>query len=211
MTDSSTPDPLLEWNRLNRENAENAIVSSMFEASTEAIEPVASSVTWMLAGTGAIASFLLANAETLLPILGQSGFLWCGLTLAASAFFGIIAKVCLLSAEIGRRVGHAVADSVNRQLAIHEVDEEKIQAAADLRGVEIETGIRMDRILTEFLAPMPWYVRLYASRSLKRHGSNPQIAYISRVKAFNSATFASFLQSMAFLAFMLVGFVSSAT
>jgi len=40
MSEDSRIQPLLEWNRLARENTENAIVSSMFQAASCAIEPV---------------------------------------------------------------------------------------------------------------------------------------------------------------------------
>ncbi len=40
MPDDSRTEPLREWNRLARQNAENAIVSSMFEASFNASDPV---------------------------------------------------------------------------------------------------------------------------------------------------------------------------
>lgn len=211
MADHQQADPLLEWNRLSRENAENAIVSSMFEASSAAIEPIETFVTWLLVGAAAVASFLLGNSDKLVPILGEIGFLWCGLLLAASCLFGLLAKSYLLRADIGRRVGRAVAETLALQLKQHEEVEQKIQAAAQQRGIELETSIRMERVLSEFVAPMPTLVKWLVARTLKKNAGNPQIAYLPRIKAMNRLGFFSFLQALAFLVFIVVGFASAAT
>lgn len=211
MTNPQQSDPLLECSRLSRESAENAIVSSMFEASSEATGPIESFVTWLLVGAAAVASFLLANSDKLVPILGEQGFLWCGLLLAASCLFGLLAKTFILNAEIGRRVGQAVATTFATQLNILAEVEEMIQEAARLRGVELETHIRMERVLGEFLAPMPAIVRWLVARTMKKYDNNPQIGHLSRIKAMNRAGFFSFLQALAFLAFIVVGFFAAAT
>lgn len=211
MTEHQQADPLLEWNRLSRENAENAIVSSMFEASSAAIEPIETFVTWLLIGAAAVASFLLGNSDKLVPILGERGFLWCGLLLAASCMFGLLAKSYLLRADIGRRVGRAVAETFAVQLKQHEEAEQKIQATAQQRGIELETGIRMERVLSEFVAPMPLLVKWLVGRTLKKNAGNPQVAYLLRIKLMNRLGFFSFLQAMAFLAFIVVGFAAAAT
>lgn len=211
MSDSQQLDPLLEWNRLSRENAENAIVSSMFEASSEALGPIEAFVTWSLVGAAVVASFLLANSDKLVPILGEHGFLWCGLLLASSCLFGLLAKTYLLRAEIGRRVGQAVATTFAAQLKSHEETEQKIQEAALQRGIELETHIRMERVMHEFLAPMPDLVKWWVARTLKKNANNPQIAYLPRIKALNRLGLCTFLQSIAFLAFIVVGFASAAT
>ncbi len=211
MTEPQQADPLLEWNRLSREGAENAIVSSMFEASSAAIEPIEAFVTWLLIGAAAIASFLLGNSDKLVPIIGQRGFLWCGLLLVASCLFGLLAKAYLLKAEIGRRVGRAVAETFPAQLKQYEETEQKIQVAAQQRGVTIETGIRMDRVLSEFVAPMPRFVKWLVSRGLKKNAGNPQIAYLPRIRAMNLLGLFSFLQAISFLAFIVVGFAAAAS
>lgn len=211
MTEHQLADPLLEWNRLSRENAENAIVSSMFEASSAAIEPIETFVTWLLIGAAAVASFLLGNSDKLVPILGERGFLLCGLLLATSCMFGLLAKSYLLRADIGRRVSRAVAETFAVQLKQHEEVEQEIQATAQQRGIELETGIRMERVLGEFVAPMPLLVKLLVGRTLKKNAGNPQIAYLLRIKIMNRSGFFSFLQAMAFLAFIVVGFAAAAT
>jgi len=211
MTQPQKTDALLEWNRLNREGAENAIVSSMFEASSAAIEPIEAFVTWLLVGAAAVASFLLGNSDKLVPIIGSRNFLWCGLLLAASCVFGLLAKAFLLKAEIGRRVGGAVAETLPVQLKKHEETEQQIKAAAQQRGMGLDTGIRMERVIGEFVAPMPWFVKWLIKRGLKKNSGNPQIAYLPRIKAMNRLSFFGLLQAISFLAFIVVGFVGAAT
>lgn len=48
MNNDPKTEPLKEWNRLARENTENAIVSSMFEAGSKSSEPIKQFSTWLL-------------------------------------------------------------------------------------------------------------------------------------------------------------------
>ena len=56
-------EPLNRWNKLSRENSENAITNSMFEATFLASEPIDNFATWLLAAGAAVGSFLIINAE----------------------------------------------------------------------------------------------------------------------------------------------------
>ena len=89
MTDDSRTEALREWNSLARENTENAVVSSMLEAALTASEPVETFSTWLLVATAAVASFLIANAETLMPFISRAGFVTCGVFLCVSCIFGL--------------------------------------------------------------------------------------------------------------------------
>lgn len=73
MSDDPRTEPLKEWNRLARKNTENAIVSSMFEATAKSSEPMERFSSWLLVGTAAIASFLIANSDKLLPLISKEG------------------------------------------------------------------------------------------------------------------------------------------
>jgi hypothetical protein len=201
---------LHEWNRLTREGAENAIVSSMFEASSEAIGPIEIFVTWLLAGAAIVASFLLGNSGNLVPILGDRGFLWCGLLLGTSCLCGVVAKTYALRAEIGRRIAAAVAQTFAAQLSTYDETAAKIQEAARALDVEVETDIRLGRVVNEFLAPMPFFVKWLVARALKKNAGNPQIGHLPRIKALNRLGLFTFLQSVLFLSFIIVGFASAA-
>ena len=122
MNDPRT-EPLREWNRLARENAENAIVASMFEAASMAREPIETFSTWLLVGTAAVASFFIANAEKAVPIISQSGYLVCGAFLCLSCIFGLLSKMYALTCKIGSDVSSAVKKTFLEQLEKHKEEE----------------------------------------------------------------------------------------
>ena len=210
MTHDPRIDSLIEWNRLTRENTENALVASMFEASYKAIEPIDTFTTWLLVGTAAVASFFVGNADKLIPIIGNSGFLACGILLCVSCLFGLLSKIFALLGRVGYEAGTAVKDALPLLLAQHVETEEKIQERAEALGVNIESGIRMDRVLQEFIAPLPFWARWAVARNLRKHGNNPQVAYISRINNLNKQGVCAFAQAMAFLGFLLVAFAHAA-
>jgi hypothetical protein len=211
MTDDPRLESLNEWNKLSRENTENAIVSSMFEASSIAVAPIETFSTWLLVGAAAIASFQIGNADKLLPIIGSTGYLLAGLLLCASCVFGLLSKIFALRGTIGRQIGVAIKTTVFDHLRQHEENAAKIQAQAETLGITIETDIRMERVLHEFMAPLPWWARWAVARTLKRHAGSHQIEHISQIKNLNAQGVWAFLQSMAFLAFLLVGIIFAAT
>src|SRR5215210_7375453 len=100
-------EPLREWSRLARQNTESAIVSSMFEAGFKASEPIETFSTWLLVGTAAVASFLITNADKLVPFIGQAGFLSCGALLSFSCLFGLVSKMFALRCKIQIEAGSA--------------------------------------------------------------------------------------------------------
>ncbi|MCG8275259.1 hypothetical protein [Stenotrophomonas sp. NLF4-10] len=210
MTHDPRIEPLLEWNRLARENAENAIVSSMLSATSRASEPIETFTTWLLVGTAAVASFLLGNADKLVPILGDPGFRSVGAALCVSCLFGLLSKVFALRHKMAMETGKAVEKTFGEHLAKHEEEEDKIQESASAWGITLESGIRMDRVLKEFLAPMPWWIRWTAMRYLKKHGNNPQVGHISRIKSLTMQGTFAFLQAISFLTFLAVGFHAAA-
>lgn len=203
-------DPLREWNRLARQNAENAIVSSMFEAGFKASEPLETFSTWLLVGTAAVASFLITNADKLVPFMGRPGYLTCGALLSFSCLFGLASRIFALRCKIQIETGAAVRKTFAEHLAKHQEEEQKIKESADVWGVSLETGIRLDRVLSEFLAPLPRWVAWLVNRQLKKHAGNPQIGYLPAVKSMQwQGSFAS-LQALLFLSFLFAGFIFSA-
>jgi hypothetical protein len=199
--------PLIEWNRLARENAENAIVSSMFEATTQAAGSMESFSNWLLVTSAAIGTFMLSNVDKLLPFLKQPGFSICGAILCLSAVWGLFAKVFALQSKISSEVRPVVLKTFNEQLALYEQTEQKIQEGAKFWGITLQSGIRMDRILTEYLKPMPWWVRWLATRGLKKHADNPQLAYLIQIKRFNALGFSVFIQFICLLVSIFTAFM----
>lgn len=200
-------EPLREWNRLARQNTENAIVSSMFEAGMLASEPIEKFATWLLVGTAFILSFLITNANHLLPIIGHNGFRVLGGLLCSSCLFGLASRVYALRCKIQSAVLKAVGATFAERLDAYSKEEEKIQEGAKFWGITLETGVRMERILGEFFKPFPKLAVWLATRQLKKNEGNPQIAYIALIKGLTRQGAFAFLQVLMFFAFFVLGIV----
>lgn len=207
MNNDPRTEPLLEWNRLARENTENAIVSSMFEAAAKASEPIDTFSTWLLVAAAAVASFFIGNAEKLIPIIKQQGFVTCGVFLCLSCIFGLMSKIFALRCKVSSETGAAVRKTFSEHLAAYQIEEEKIQEGAVFWGIDIQTAIRLERVLKEFLAPMPWWVRWLSKRYFEKHAGNPQIGYIPHIKSLHTQGVHAFFQAMCFLGFLASGFI----
>ncbi len=203
--------PLHEWNRLARENTENAMVSSMLEAASRASEPMEQFSTWLLVGTAGIASFFIANAEKILPLLKQNGFLMCGGCLCISCIFGLLAKMLALRCKVMIETGEAVRKTFADHLANYREEEKKITEGATHWGITIQTGIRIERVLTEFLSLLPKWAAWLAQRHLKKNAGNPQIGHIPLIKTLNTQGISTLLQALSFLGFLISGFIFAAT
>ena len=203
-------DPLREWNRLARQNAENAIVSSMFEAGFKASEPLETFSTWLLVGTAAVASFLITNADKLGPFMGRPGYLTCGALLSFSCLFGLVSRIFALRCKIQIETGAAVRRTFAEHLAKHQEEERKIKESADVWGISLETGIRLDRVLSEFFAPLPRWVAWLVNRQLKKYTDNPQIGYLPAVKSMQWQGWFATLQALLFVSFLFAGFIFAA-
>ena len=198
----ASPDPLLEWNRLNKENAENALTSAMF-SSLVATSPIIDQFSvWLLAGTGATAALLVANADKLVPFLGDFGFRICGAVLVVSAICGLISKARAVQCQIGIENEQRVRELMRPILDKHAHDEEKILEFAEARGVPVETELDMGRVITEFAKPFPKWVGCLLGRHLAKHSGNPQIGYLLPIRFYMSQSFFAFLQVFFFLGFI---------
>lgn len=210
MTHDPRTDPLREWNRLARENTENAIVSSMFEAAGKASQPLEKFSTWLLVGAAVVASFLITNSDKVLPLLGARGFSVCGALLCLSYVFGLLSKMFALRAQIGIETGAAVRKTFAEHLAKYEEEEQKIREDAEFWGIDLQTGIRIERVLTEFYKPLPKWASWLAKRQLQRNAGNPQIGYLLLISFLNKQGYFTAGQSLSFLMFLILGFAYTA-
>ncbi len=210
MSEDPRIQPLLEWNRLARENTENAIVSSMFEAAACAIEPIEKFSTWLLVGAAAIASFFITNSDKIIPLLSKQGFLICGGLLCASCFLGLLAKLAALRSNIASQINVAVLKTFKVHLSNYEEEEQKIHEGAKFWGINLQTGVRPERILSEFSKPLPWWAKLLMKWKMKKHAGNPQIGYLPLVNNLTWLGYFTTGQSITFLASLTTGFIYAA-
>lgn len=210
MINDPNTEPLREWNRFARENAENAIVSSMFQAASESREPIETFTTWLLVAAAAVASFLITNADKILPLVKKEGFIICGSFLCLSCVFGVLSKMYALRSNIGIQIDASIRKTFSEHLSNYEKEEEDIKKDAEFWGISLETGIRTDRVLAEFYKPFPRFIAWLALRYLKKNASNPQIAYLLLIKNLTKQSLFAFLQIISFLGFLISGFAFAA-
>lgn len=208
-TDKRT-EPLREWNKLTRENTENAMVSSMFSAALRTTSSIDLFSSWMLVATAAVASFLLINATDLIEFIGKEGIITGGYILCGSCIFGLLAKIFGLHCKLALELSDAINKTFLEHLKRYEIEEEKIQEGASFWGITLETGVRIDRILTEYLSAFPRPVRWLASRHYKKHKGNPQAGYLTQLKSLMFQGLTTFIQAVLFIYFFGQVFVSAA-
>ncbi len=201
-------EPLLEWNRLARENTENAMVSSMFEAAVKTSEPVDKFSTWLLVGAATVASFLIANSDKTLPLLGSRGFIICGAFLCLSCVCGLGSKMFGLFVTMNIETGAALSKTFVEHYMKYQEEELKIKEGAKFWGIDLQTGIRMERILTEFCKPYPKWITRFIMSQLKKNSNNPQVGHLLMINNVNIQGYFTTAQAVAFFAFMVSGFVN---
>lgn len=199
MADHPSSDPLFEWNRLNKENAENAIASLMLRNLVSATHVFESYCTWLLAGTGATAALFVANVESVLPYLSAAGFKWCGLLLVTSGVCGIVSKYLSLQCQFSDLSNARLQPALQSIFDRFNVDSDKIEAQASARGVTLDTELDMGRVITKYARSFPRWVAWLLSRHLRKHAGNPQIGEVLPIKFFIWQGVFLFLQIVLFL------------
>ncbi len=210
MSNDARLEPLEEWNKLARENTENAIISSMFEAYSKTSEPLEQFSIWLLVGAAAIGSFIIVNADKVIHLVGDTGYFLCASSLCTSCFFGVLSKIYALRCKIANEVSTAIRTTFAAHLASYEREEEKIQESARQLGVTFESGVRLERIIKEFYKPFPKIISWSAFRFLRKNEGNPQVGYLLLISNVNSQIFHAAFQVLSFLSFLISGFVFAA-
>ena len=65
-------------------------------------------------------------------------------------------------------------------------------------GINVQTGIRLERVLSEFYSLFPKWVVWLASRHLKKHVGKPQIGYIALTRNLYAQGVSASLQALSF-------------
>jgi hypothetical protein len=68
----------------------------------------------------------------------------------------------------------------------------------------------LERILSEFSKPLPWWVKLLMQWKLKGQENNPQVGYLSIINNLTWLGYFTAGQSLTVLAFLVAGFVYAA-
>ncbi len=181
----------------------------MFSATLRTTSPLDAFSNWMLVATAAVASFLLINAEGLVEFVGKEGIISGGYVLCGSCIFGLLSKIFGLRCKIAIDLSTAIQTTFLEHLERYEVEEEKIQEGASFWGITLETGVRIERILNEYLSPFPWFFKFTAKRHFKKNLGNPQMGYLTQLKSLRAQGYATFIQAVLFIYFFAQVFLSA--
>lgn len=181
--------------------------ASMYDALLTSSGPIDTFSTWLLVGAAAVASFFVGNVEKILPFITTNGFKVCGGFLVISCIFGLVSKIYALRCKIGTETSLRAKDAFFEHIAKHNIEEQKIQEGAVFWGIALETGVRIERVIEEFLKPAPLWIRWITRRHFEKHRDNPQIGYIFLLKLYTRQSVFGFLQVLAFLGFLISGFI----
>lgn len=204
--DSSEAEPLRRWNALARTNAEDAIVSSMFVSSFAASAHIEKFSTWLLVGTTAIAAFFITNVDHVLPVISQRGFRVCGVLLCASCLVGFTSKIYAVLSAIRIETTAGVRQTFAEHFKNHQQERKKIEEGAKFWGITLETGIRMDRILSEFIGPLPVVARWMIKKKIAKLTPHVQMGYIPVIDGIKWQGLFAGLQALSFFGFLIAGF-----
>lgn len=202
MKNIEKPDPLLEWNRLNKENAEQAFTSALFSSMAHTAPIVDKFSMWLLAGTGASGALLISQIQSVLPHLSVYGFKLCLIFLVISAVFGFMAKHRALLCQIQSETIDELLDRMPSIFSEHEKDEEEIQEHAKQRGINLKTEIDFSNVVSEFVRPFPFWARWLVQHQTKKTQGDRQAGYHVAIKAYFYQSLYTTLQSVSFLAFL---------
>lgn len=203
MTDSKFDDPLLEWNRLNKENAEQGFVSALYQSMSETSPLVEKFSMWLLAGTGATSALLITQIKSILPYLSEQGFKLSLVVLVVSAIAGFVAKYYSLRCDIQNKTQSKLMELLKPVLDKHEADEDKILEYAEQKGIELQTDIEFSKIMQEFSKPFPFWVKWLISRKAKSVEGERQAGYHVAINAYMSQLRWTFFQAILFIVFIL--------
>lgn len=103
-----------------------------------------------------------------------------------------------------------VKETFLAHLKRYEEEAERIEEGAKFWGITIQTGVRMERVLSEFYKPFPAWARWMAHRHLRRNSGDPQIKYLLLIKTINAQGMFALIQIVLFLAFLGSTFIFAA-
>jgi len=207
MENDTNHESLNLWNNLSKSNTENAILNTMFDGVLTTSEPMETFCTWLLVASGAIASYILANAEKLIPILSKAGFMTCGTFLFLSCSFGLLSKLFFLRCKSGIETARIIKEKATKHFQDYDVEKSQIEEIAKSSGVQIDSEIRLEKIQDDFLCHFPPWIQWLSKRQMTT--SKPPYGIL--IKSLVAQGSSLVIQTMCFLGFLATGFIFATT
>jgi len=197
-------DPLKEWSRVANENTIHSVVSVAYAGMLSKSPQIDTFSTWLLAGTGATASLLIANIELVSKALSIEGFQISLSVLSLSALFGLFTKCASLFFPIDNEAQDSVKNKMIEILVNHGETRKKIEESAALSKVAAPPDLELKALIDEILKPMPFWAKWFVGLYFNKHKDNRQIAYLLPLRAFMWQTNLCSLQALFFIGFIVL-------
>jgi hypothetical protein len=162
-------DPLIEWNRLNKENHENIGAAKIFVALLTLVPAeLGNYASWFTAGVGAVVVLLLSNVDKVAPYLGEKAYARAITAFAIAVGLGALSK--LLATYVAALI--AMQEEINREiqatLQAFSADAAKIQNIAKQRNYDLNTDFNLGGLMEKFQSQLGPALRLIVGWALTR-------------------------------------------
>jgi hypothetical protein len=158
-----------EWLRLANAAVETEMAKRLLVGVVVTAEETEALTNWGLAGLGAFAVLLLANADKLAPLLDIEGLVSSVCWIVLAAAFGMAAKIrfqqCVTGSRVSETVGSGLLDALARY---NETDRPKLMEYAKTMGLPEPAEPSMERAFTIAMSGQPWLAKLAGAWGARR-------------------------------------------
>lgn len=172
----STGDPLVEWNRLNKENHENMGAAKMFVAVlTRFPAELGNYAAWFTAGVGAVVVLLLSNVDKVAPYLGEVEFARAISAFAMAVGFGALTKLLATYITAIIAMQEELSREIQGTLQAFDADATKIRDIAKQRNIDLNADFNLAGLMEKFQSQLGPIGRRVAGWALIRtmRSNNP--------------------------------------
>ncbi|MCG7983493.1 MAG: hypothetical protein JAY90_12200 [Candidatus Thiodiazotropha lotti] len=191
------------WNKLNKERAEQEMVSVLFRGFVETAPMIGSYSTWLLVGTGTVSAFMVTQIDSIIPYLSVLGYKLCLFSLAVSATFGFLSKERALRCDQQLKSISTVSSDLPPVFEKHEKEEAEIIERAEQLGIKLDTDINIEKVFTEAYKPFPFWIKWKMKRAAKEGLSNRQAHYHILISSYLKLMWSVSFQIVFFLLFIV--------
>ncbi|MFW0767068.1 hypothetical protein ACN0IV_14665 [Trabulsiella odontotermitis] len=194
-----------KWDSLIHSNFQRGMLDSMSQATIEATYVIDKFSMWLLVGTGATASIIIANLDKIIPYIGKGGFKLAVILLALSSLCGVVAKIYSIGVEGAAKLSLRAVELMKVKQQEYDEACQKRDDIAEKTGYESKFEPNFKKIVDGYVGLFPSkFLRSYLHKVLK-HADEPNEG--GNKKAVHSIVYQSiavFTQSVLYVAFLVV-------
>jgi len=162
-------DPLIEWDRLNKENHENIGAAKMWVAMlTRFPEELGNYASWFTAGVGAVVVLLISNVDDVAPYLGKVAYARAITGFAIAVGLGALSKFLATYVSSVIAMQEEVNSSIQSTLQAFDAEATKIQDIAKHRKININTDFNLAGLMEKFQSQLGPITRLVVGWAMIR-------------------------------------------